>query len=367
MNKYSLLPSYDSRPALSLLEYYRSRFFLQIMGFNWPQWNSFGDTNYWIAIIRMWYIIVRLSMVYFMFHLHIALNFLHVFLDHPLKSSIIELPIIYAILTLQGIVLIPSLAFFDANVLTVENDCELYDGTMKQCYLYFGVTFASVVGYIALMTITAGFADNGGIAFLFADLLVGLSVTCVLTINIFFIVMECRRSLHLVNLLYNSTSGTNLLESYHTCYSQIGKIQKAHELKNNAMLLVALLNVLAALVTLFLQPKLRPNLPENNILAIIGFSCLYMKELFFVALVFFESSNVNEQVDKYYKHIAGELGKDGRDQQRRDILLLLPVRPIAYKLGYVRITKRIFTQSIVGFSGSFFIAFIRLLAQYSDK
>ena len=60
----------------------------------------------------------------------------------------------------------------------------------------------------------------------------------------------------------------------------------------------------------------------------------------------------------------GDLGLDDNpsvDAQRRDILLLIPVRPIAYKLGNIRITKVIFARSVLGFVASLLAAVVKML------
>lgn len=175
---------------------------------------------------------------------------------------------------------------------------------MKPCWAYFWITLTSVVTYVALMSLTGGFQD-GGYAFFVADLIVGMSVTCVLTINVFFIVLDCKLSQGKITTLFKLRRSNELLKEYQRSRLAIDNIQRKHEVKNNAMLVVALLNVLAALVTLFLQPELRPNLPKNNLLALFGFCCLYMKELFFVVIIFNEVSGVNEQVDKLHNYVAG--------------------------------------------------------------
>jgi hypothetical protein len=128
----------------------------------------------------------------------------------------------------------------------------------------------------------------------FIDSLVGFASTACLTMNLFVIILDCRMCYQKIQSLNDdgerqeNSDDKNLLPPnyYQICREYVQHRSDRFERKNASIVLVATLNIIMTIVTLFLSPLLRPGLPKNDYLSLFGFWYLYFKEIFLSYLLF---------------------------------------------------------------------------------
>jgi hypothetical protein len=178
-----------------------------------------------------------------------------------------------------------------------------------------------------------------------------VSATNYLCVSMLFIIVDAKAATALVRKLFNEAKDQSLtLEKFESTRQDVALLVNKTLYTNACIVIVAFVNSICVIISIF--PFI-----QNGYVYLV----LFVKELFFLVIVFFEVSKVNEKADELTLYLSSSTWTmEGHAEMSRLSLCINAMnRPISFKLGGIRITRLQVLVQIVVFVAASVISAIR--------
>ena len=343
-------------------------FFLRITGIIWTDPTSSVYVN---ALQCVWSCSIRAGLG-IMFFWGIGGSLVHNY-DKMSFDTKICLVVYGVTLFLQALTLSLSLLVIDRRIKgpACSNDVLFANATLRPSYIVLVTTILQAVipevCYIADTSLDRFYA-----------LLIGqLSICFLIAASTFFLTADCEVACKLIDQLMELQRHEKLtFEQFTLVRDDIHRREKFAYWVNNALVLVTLLDVVAVVLFLFLD-VLSYGAAYNFAFVI----SLFLKELPFLFVVFWNVAKVNEKSSLFMKETAirrwtaavtstttksdasGAGTVVDRENERRDICISAQAFPIAYSLAGVRLKRRDLLWQLLVWCIAFIVGILKKLVE----
>ncbi len=264
----------------------------------------------------------------------------------------------------QVLVLFPSIIEIQSRLKAPVSSFDLmfYSDTLYWCKVMFVMTFLAGSLYAVLgMALPTGPLE-GFAVFLYVSLILGqLAYSALLSVNLLFVLLDCKVSSVLVDQLTALHHAQQLtVDKFNMVRKEISLRVKRSLWLNYGLVVVAICNLLAALLLLLFS--------HFGLIIFIGAVFLLGKELPFLALVFFKSAGVNEKVDKLTRMLGCERWETDHEKQCNTRMMLYinaEAQRISFPMAGLRMSYQDITRQCIGWLAATAFAVIKAIVSSS--
>eukprot|EP01038_Epipyxis_sp_PR26KG_P010247 gene10247-13783_t len=363
-NKTAILFSfpleYTKEPLLhNLARNQRVLWFLRVSGMVWTT-SPDGKDEYWLTrlIQTLWnFLSIRLFLAY------LFGSALYFFFVECFAKSVFWAFSITIVFQISAI--IPS--FYTINYRlskpSLINDLTYYNHALLWSWRIFIMTSVLASVYPCGNIVYYGFNE---LAFFLCDFLSQLSYSIVLSVNMLFVLLDCRVATVYIDELINlHKNGLLTVKIYNAVRSDIDERVQSYLVLNYLIFIVGILNLVGILIILLFGNSIET-------FDIYGIIFILLKELPFLVILFLKSAEVNEKSDTLNVMLGTDAWEDLNENnidnaqfQRLQLYANADARKISFPLAGLRFNYNDLNRQIIGWILAAMIAVVRgVLDQY---